>query len=112
MSFGERLGNSASGAMSGFNTGLDLYAKYSEIKAQEDQRQRQQKITDGITGMVQNGEMNDPLEAAKKIAQLHLSAGDADGYMKYTQAAQGMQKVQQDKLGLQAYTQAQVDPYG
>lgn len=111
----ETLGTVAQGVTGfsqGMNQGLDLYEKWSQIKAERDKQARQQAVSDSITNMAKSGELNDPLTGAQKIAGLYLQNGDVENYTKYQQYAAGLQKEKTNQVGMQAYQMSQVDPYG
>ena len=92
------------GANQGVGQGMDLYAKYDELKTKNEARAKQRAMEQKVQELAQTGLFKtDPVAATKQLGQFAAETGDFETYSKYTQTAEELQKADQQKSGMNAF---------
>lgn len=111
MSVLQAIGEFGQGFSQGTGQGLDLYQRFQEIRDQGKKRQKQSDIENAVIDMHKSGKADkDPIGFANSVAELYRGQGDLDGYQKWTDAANSARDLKMQKLGVDAFAAAQVNP--
>jgi hypothetical protein len=91
------------GATQGVNQGMDLYAKYDELRTKNEARQKQRSMEQKIQELAPMFK-TDPVGATKLAGEHAASIGDFDTYQKFVTTAEATQKADALKSGMNAFT--------
>jgi len=111
MSVLQAIGEFGQGFGQGAGQGMDLYQRFQNIQDEGKKRKRQGDIENAVIDMHKSGKADkDPIGFASSVAELYRSQGDLDGYQKWVDAANSARDLKMQKLGVDTFAVAQVNP--
>lgn len=92
------------GASQGVDHGMDLYAKYDEMKQKNQEREQQRLMMAKTQQLAKDGVFkNDPVAGAKQLGEYGAELGRMDWYQQYSKTSDELQKAKSQKSGMKAY---------